>query len=379
MHVCSRMNYGAQNRDIHDLLQQKHDGEGYTLLWYEPHNIHRDTMYTNLIVKKVLGDAFFSWADPKHHRNSFGKTQHCNGHRCTFEHIQTKTNTNTKDAFFNNPIQYSFENIAFTNLWLVIDNPQNVTLCDLVDTIEFESGGQRCQRYGTSDIELEINVLAHIFKVDGIAYQPGKIRVPLVVPYNVFFFNNTYHDHGARIRVLKQGGYVPNVNVYANVCDTRVFPELSHTTNLTHKCSFVFYRTQYTSPETISTTKPHVRLHFNHPTYALYIMNVSKERVSSIKLFLDNHTTTRPIVTYEYPLNDEYCEWHDNHVIVWFNRQFLTLEMLNTHVNFSCCHTPYLTMENTYSDLKPNPIEIVAVSFDMLRHGGGLTGMRYMG
>jgi hypothetical protein len=377
MYVQEKMNYGVQNRHIHDLLQEKHDGEGYTLLWYEPHNIDRDTMYTNMIVKKVMGDAFFSWADAKHHRNSFGKTQHCNGHRCTFEHIQTKTNTNTKDAFFNNPILYSFENIAFTNLWLVIDNPQNVTLCDLVDTIEFESGGQRYQRYGTSDIELEINVLAHIFKVDGIAYQPGKIRVPLVVPYNVFFFNNTYHDHGARIRVLKQGGNVPNVNVYANVCDVRIFPELSHTTNLTHKCSFVFYRTQYTGPETISTTKPHVRLHFNHPTYALYIMNVSKERVSSIKLFLDNHTNTRPIVTYEYPLND--IEWHENHAIVWFNRHFLTLEMLNTHVNFSCCHTPYLTMENTYSDLKPNPIEIVAVSFDMLRHGGGLTGMRYMG
>jgi hypothetical protein len=37
------MNYGVQNRDIHDLLQQKHDGEGYTLLCYKPHNNDRDT------------------------------------------------------------------------------------------------------------------------------------------------------------------------------------------------------------------------------------------------------------------------------------------------------------------------------------------------
>lgn len=368
------MNYGVQNRHIHDLLQQKHDGEGYTLLWYEPHNIDRDTVYTNLIVKKVLGDAFFSWADAKHHRNSFGHTQHYNGHRCTFQRILTNArpfegfNKMPKDAF-------PFEHAAFTNLWLVIDNPQNVQLRDLVDTIEFESGGHRYQRYSTSDIELEINVLAHMFQVDGVAYQPGNIRVPIVVPYNVFIFNNTHHD--ARIRVLKHTNHVPNVNVYANVCDTRVFPELSHTTNMTHKGSFVFYRTQYTGPETISTTKPHVRLHFSHPTYALYIMNVSKERVKSMKLFLDNHTNTRIIATYECPFND--IEWHDNHAIVWFNRQFLTLEMLNTHVNFSCCHTPYMTIENTYSDLKPNPIEIVAVSFDMLRHGGGMTGLRYVG
>lgn len=375
------MNYGIQNRHIDEFLQEKQDDDGYKLLWYEPHNIDRDTVYTNLIVKKVLGDAFFSWADAKHHRNSFGHTQHCHvmdtDHVFTFEHIQTKINTNAKDAFFNNPIQeteeYSFENTAFTNLWLVIDNPQNVQLRDLVDTIEFESGGHRYNRYCTSDIELEINVLAHIFKMDGIAYQPGKIQVPLVVPYNVFMFNHTYH--GARIRVLKQGTYVPNVNVYANVCNVRVFPELSHTTNLTHKCSFVFYRTQYCGTETISTTKPHVRLNFNHPTYALYIMNVSKERVNSMKLFLDNYTNTRTVATYEYPLND--IEWHDNHAIVWFNRQFLTLEMLNTHVNFSCCHNPYMTIENTYSD--QHPIEIVAVSFDMLRHGGGMTGLRYVG
>ena len=357
----------------------------------------QDTTYTNLILQKVLGDACFSWADARHHRNSFGHTQHRHGHRCTFQRILT--NAGPFEGF-NKLKSLPMDNAAFTNLWVVIDNPQNVQLRDLVDTIEFESGGHRYQRYCTSDIELEINVLAHMFKVDGVAYHPGKIHVPIVVPYNAFIFNNTHHD--ARIRVLKHTNHVCGVDVYANVCDARVFPELSHTTNMTHKCSFVFYRTQHTGTQTISTTKSLVRLHFSHPTYALYIMNVSKEQVTSIKLFLDNYTNsfelrsselggfppqaelasvntpnTRTIATYEYPLND--IEWHDHHAIVWFNRQFLTLESLNTHVNISCCHSPYVTMENTYSDLNPNPMNIIAVSFDMMRIGDGMTGLRYVG
>lgn len=403
---------GIQNRHIRELLQKKHH-DGYELLHYQPHNVDRDAIYTNLIAKKVLGDAFFSWADARHYRNSFGHAQHCNGHQCSFEHILTKTkpfedfNTipvnlhgiaprSNQLKSFPKGKECSLDNVAFTNLWLVIDNPQNVQLRDLVDTIEFESGGHRYQRYSTSDIELEINILAHIFRVDGVAYHPGKIHVPLVVPYNVFIFNNTYH--GARIRVLKRdidvvsgakvGEAATKVDVYANVCNAHVLPQLASTTNMTHQCSFVFYRTQFTGPNQISVTQPTIRMFFLHPTYALYIMNVSKEYVTSIRLYVDNciNPSTLPcevdlsdfdrqLKLYEYPLHD--IEWHDNHAIVWFNRQFLTQETLHTNINFSCCTHIHLMMENTYAET--HEIEIVAVSFDMMYHGEGMTGLRYVG
>jgi hypothetical protein len=364
-------------RHIDELLQTRNHN-GYELLCYTPHIINRDVVYTHLILRKLIGDASFSWANEKSYAHSFGQAQHYENHTFKFERIQDSSITVPPGTYahldFNKIPKgiYAYNNVCFANLWLVFDNPTNVKLGELVDHIEFEHGGHLWQRHSTSDIEQEINILSQIFKVDGITYKNRKIYVPLIVPYNVFIFNDTHH--GARIRVMKYGKKV-DADVYGNVWDANAIPLLAHTNNMTHKCVSVLYRTQFTGVETISTTNVNVKLHFSHPTYAVFIMNISKDRVSTIKLFSDRNIYTGSKTTYEHQLND--IEWFDTYVIVWFNRKFLILEELNTNFNFSPCENAHFMIDNSYSDL--HAIEIIAVSFDMMYQGEGMTGLRYSG
>ena len=373
------MNWVVQNRDIDELINHRRThpkDKDYALIQYRPYNIDIGTVYTNIILQKVLGDACFSWSDAKQYRNSFGKAQYFANHKFSFQKIlqvsdyiipEEKYKYIDFNAFPKE--RYVYKNTAFTNLWVGIDNPDNVTLHELVDTIEFESGGIRYQKYATSNIEHEINVLAYIFQVDGIKYENKRIYVPLIVPYNVFILHNIHHP--ARIRVIKNSEQV-FCEVYGNVCDSNALTPLAHTNNMTHQFASVFYRTQFTGSNTISMTKQIIRLFFLHPTYALYIMNISQSCVKSRRLFLDNYTNTQPHVHYEYPLHD--IDWFDNHAIIWLNRTFLMFDELNKNVNFSCIvRGGYLEVENTYSE--PQSIDIVAVSFDMIYNRNGMAGL----
>lgn len=163
--------------------------------------------------------------------------------------------------------------------------------------------------------------------------------------------------------------------VYGNICDANVIPELKNTNNLTHNCSFIFYKTQCVGEDYISTYINKIILNFMHPTYALYILNISKEFVKSIKLFIIYYLSDHTIITNdsEYKLND--IEWFDNHAIIWFNRNFLLVNELNNSINFSCCARPHLIIENTYSD--NHKIEIIAFSFEEILYRYGMTGTRY--
>ena len=98
-------------------------------------------------------------------------------------------------------------------------------------------------------------------------------------------------------------------------------------------------------------------------------MNISKEYVTSIKLFINTNVNDY----FEYKLND--IEWFDNHAIIWFNRKFLLVDELNTNLNFSCCIRPYLIIENTYYD--DHKIEIIALNFNVMNNFNGMSSLIY--
>jgi hypothetical protein len=232
-------------------------------------------------------------------------------------------------------------------------------------------GGSLYQQYCTNDIESEINILAYIFHVDGIKYKNNKIYIPLMVSFNnTLILNNTYHT----LDILLGSKNRTNIDfeIYGNICDTNIFPQLSKTNNTNHDCQFVFYQTQFTGEDYLSMMTNNIRLNFNHPTYVLYIMNISKKYINSIKLFIDTNDIADDI---EYKLND--IEWFDNHAIIWLNRNFLLLNELNNGINFSRCNKAYLIIENTY--LENNPIQLIAVNFQTLYHRTGMTGFHFIG
>jgi hypothetical protein len=362
----------SQNKHITKIINNETNNK---FIFYKPYNINKKIVYTNTILKKIINDMHFTWADPVSYKpNKFGEAHYYNNKKFNFE----KIGLNNKWINIIPNGTYPYENIALTNLWIVIDNQSNLKLNDLITTIRFQYGGMLYQKYDTSDIENQINILAHMFNVDGIKYKNNKIYVPSVIFHNVFIFNNTYHQFNIEVIKNNSDGSRTNLicEVYGNICDANAIPELENTNNLTHDCSFVFYKTQFIGEDNISNTNNKVRLHFLHPTYALYIMNISSKFIKSIKLFVNNYISQNNYdigPDYEYELND--IEWFDNHAIIWFNRDFLLLNKLNNNLNFSCCGNPYFIIENTYSD--NHKIEIVALSFEEMRQMNGMTGLTY--
>jgi len=428
--LLRRLNYGIQNQHIQDVIE-KRGISSKGMIQYNPLVFDRDIFYTNKVLRKILGDSCYSWASPfSSSRNSFGKPQYYREHNFPFMLIGNKSDQINKwicqrdealqhyaaitqqvtlvpftkcsakplpsvsciseaysvsnefanEVWFNNgkTENFPFKKLAFTNLWITIDNPQQLKLRDLIQTIEFEIGGILHQRYCCYDIENQINILAYIFGVDGIKYEDGRICIPLVIPFNVLILNGTYHE--AKIRCMCINGWLADFKIYANVCDVDAFTVLAPTDEFTHKCNFVYYRTQFTGTETICKEKNTIRLNFMHPCYAIYIMNISKEYVTSIKLLWDHcsypHERGGQEGVYnEYLLDD--IEWFSDHVILWFNRNFKVFTEMNKNFNFSCSPRPHLIIENTYT--KPREIEIVAVNFDLFSYGGGVSGIRYIG
>lgn len=356
-----------ENEHIAKIINKTVDGN---FIFYKPYNINKEIVYTNTILQKIVGDKYFLYDNPKSYKsNKFGKAQYYNNNKFNFE----KIGLNDKWINIIPKDRYPYENIAITNLWIVIDNPSNMKLNDLVNNIRFQYGGRLFQKYNTFDIENEINILAYMYNLDGIEYKNNKIYVPLIMFHNVFIFNNIYHQ--VRIEVIKHNidGSRTNVlcDVYGNICDANAIPELKNTNNLTHNCSFIFYKTTCVGEDYISTFINKIILNFMHPTYALYILNISKKFVKSIKLFMSNHTIISN--DSEYKLND--IEWFNNHAIIWFNRKFLLVNELNNSINFSCYTRPNLIIENTYTD--NHKIEIVALNFEEIIYRDGMTGTRY--
>jgi hypothetical protein len=374
-------NNGVENQFIDKLIKQLNS----KIIFYKPYAIDKETLCVNVILRKILSEKHFEWCDPKSYTNSFGKALYYNNNKFNFEKIPIdRSKILRTSGIFSINIRhleicinqipnniFSYKNIAIINTWIVIDNPKNLKLNDIVDNIRLEYGGLLYQKYCTTDIESEINILAYIFHVDGIKYKNNKIYIPLMISFNnTLILNNTYHT----LNILLGSKNRTNIDfeIYGNICDTNIFPQLSKTNNINHDCQFTFYQTQFTGEDSLSMMTNKIILNFNHPTYVLYIMNISKKYINSIKLFIDTIDIPDDI---EYKLND--IEWFDNHAIIWLNRNFLLLNELNNGINFSRCNKAYLIIENTYSE--NNPIQLIAVNFQMLYHTIGMTGFQFIG
>ena len=351
------------------------------LIIYKPYIIDADVLTTNMIFKHLTNDNCAEWHNPQIYKNVFGKIQHFNGNKFAFEKLAEHTPSNQKKSLFNDILRrYStekinkkiIENKGITNIWIVIENPLNLKLNNIIQCIYLEYGGQCIHRFNTSDIENEINILAYIFKHEGIQYKNNKIYVPLIIPHNAFIFLGSYHS--SMLYIV----YVDNIEditykIYGNIIDNSAFPIISNTNHLTNRCEFIYYKLQYTGTQKILSTQTKLKIHFMHPTYVMYLMNVSREYVQSIKLFI-NFLYDSSKQYYEF--TDIQIEWFDNHAIIWINKDFLIPEKINEKVvNFSRCDNPYLIIENTYENTQQ--VELLAVSSNILRHISGMAGLRF--
>jgi hypothetical protein len=323
---------------------------------------NREIKYVNAIMKKILQEPYFNWCD-EIQSNAFGKSQYYKNHEFKFEKIPDRNNciNHIADGIF------PYKNIGILNVWVVIVNPENLKLNQLVDNIELTIGGNLYHRYKTKNIENEINILAYIFKVESIQYKDGKIYIPLILPYNNLLLNNIYHE--IYIFLMYKTQHI-KFEVWCNICDMNVFPQLSNTDNNNHeKFSLISHQIQFTGTEKLTIYLNKIKLYFKYQSYGLYIMNISRENVNSIKLNLNSHLNGMQI---EYELND--IEWFSNHVIIWFNRNFLLVNQSDNNINFTCCDA-FLVIENKYTE--EQNIDITSISYNSMYHGHGLMSPKY--
>ena len=359
---------GPQNRFIQEIIDKKHDHE---FIWYQPYNIDVEIVFTNIILRRVIGDAFFEWCSPRKYNYSFGKAQYYKDHKFKFEKIPIRIHSNSSCFNVIPRGVFPYENIGITNIWIVIENPNNIRMTDIVNDIIFDYGGIRLQRYATHDIEVEINLNARMLGVDGVTYKDGKIYIPLLVPHNSFILNDIHSAATIKVR-----GNSNNIlfEIWGNICDTNAFPILAGTRNLSHNFYSVHYKSEFTGAEIFESggINRSKSINFNQPTYAVYITNISKARILSMRLFLYSSPGVRyeePIYGDEYPLND--VEWFDNHVIIWFNRDFLQLDKMNKCINFMTTSRSHLVIENTYTKEENHAICHVCMGLQVMKHSWG--------
>ena len=424
--ILPRRNGGLE--DIHEEIP---------LFSYVPKYVDTECELVNQIVGQIVNDPHFSWYESKYNGlNCFGISPISASNTVTFSKINTILNTNqryncrtlttgTTRSESPDPL-----NSVITNLWIEIDNPTHVTLNELVSYIEMHYGGSRVEMYRSNDIETEINVLCYLFKYEAISYKDGKIRIPLIFPYNVPIFLRSHHEF--TITVYGQGTgetggtegtesssriHIPPdkiiYNVYGCIHPTSDFKSLEHTTSMTHNCISLFYEHQSTGENIIypcDQNKPtDIRLHFNHPCYVLFVTGLRRDQIIDIQLVMK---TRIGVVDYRsiYDENDitilpvreqEWIKERDRDVLIlYFNKRFLEYDQIQDSVNFSQLSDIYLRITKTppsarrlvdlvvegYSERKPSDnvpivepmhINIFAVNANIMRHRGGMTGFLY--
>ena len=358
--------------DLHVLLKgsfTKYSQSQGWLGWhyYNPFSMNHEYSYTNIILKKIVGDPYFEWYGPREisRSNSFGKTQLCDNGDGGFDvHAFEKLTTiEVEEGVFNfgdDKRKYSIVNnvvtsnpltdcnqVMIANFWIVVDNPNNSKLYTLTDDILFGGCMWKVQ-YKSTDIENDINVLAHVFQVDGVSYKNGKIYIPMILPYNCLILNNMKINSG--ISVYKNGTRV-NFEVWANVGCPRIYRNCLNRDILHHYQIFHLILHDKCKLSSVNHDISSMCHQYPEECSVIIFKNISRENVLSIKL-------------YNMSFEENNIEWIGNSAIYWINKSFLLPNHMHKNLNFRK-HKRKIIIDNTYS--KEQDIEISFIRTHVIR------------
>lgn len=378
-----------QNKTIERILniKDKYTGEN-KLHNYNSHGMNLEILYTNIILRKIIRDDYFEWCDPKTFAHSFGKPQYYNNNnidRFSFSKLPV-----SESRVFNRiPTGiFPYRNIGITNVWMVINRPNDVRLDDIFSHIIISYGNSIIHTYRNESIESQINTMAHILGVDGIFYRNNKIFVPILCLHNGFFLNDVHDD--AIIETLSHDNFfcktaesslcpefydtseTIDFEIWGNVCDMDSFHNLIGKTNRDKDFNTVFYQIMSNGKSDVGVSSCLIKISPSRPTYAIYISNIVESRVKSIQLFLCgfNMISGTPV---EYKLYD--IEWFESGAIIWFNRKFLSPGETSETFNFSYEGSSWILINHTYHYDKV--IETNCIVFKAIRHSEGMSEILY--
>ena len=111
------INYGIQNQHIQEVIE-KRGVFSKNMITYYPIGFDKDIYYTNEVLRKVLGDPCYSWANPFcTSRNSFDQPQYYRKQTFPFMLIGKKSDKINRwqySGISGNPAQNSLSNTALS-------------------------------------------------------------------------------------------------------------------------------------------------------------------------------------------------------------------------------------------------------------------------
>lgn len=306
---------------------------------------------------------------------------------------------------------------------LVIHNPANLSLNDLIKSVTVEIGGQRMDRLGvTSDIETQIRTNATIFNrvvstINGSTFIPlviaplhdNNLISPSAIVYDIVIIvelnrsltnnqyekevlkHNTAHDFftGSRSSIysninldidklktkeetqIQEDSILNKIDLYGNIyyLDT---PERKIL--FSNSEEFITIQNQYTGVEKLKKGVNKIVLNYNHPLYLMYFWGFDKTKVKNVQLTLNGCAMyDGPIEALEHHKQQRGLS-HAEPTFIFFSPDAFNVPT-GSSVNFSRIDRAHLVIETEEENAD---IHIVGLNMQPLRMMSGMVGLAFL-
>ena len=264
------------------------------------------------------------------------------------------------------------------HLDLLIPNPDNLSLSDILEglSVEFGGGTTMDAMRVSDDMQTHVETSAALFGRK-ITHANGKTFVPLVMAplhaNNLVFPSSIHHD--LWIAVTFKQGFAVDIDAVELYANKYVVSESARERLFSEPHSFMTTQHQYIGPDRLEKGVNRIKLHFNHPTYLIYFWGFDPSKVKNVRVLLDNDT-----VFYEGPieaLDHMKASRGLSHVrpTVLFFSDGPPGGPIDCSMNMSRIDNAYLEIDIDQEG--STPIHIVGLSSQPYLYIDGMTGMSF--
>ncbi len=255
------------------------------------------------------------------------------------------------------------------NVDLVLDNPDNKSINDLIESIEVEIGGHRVDILRCCDMDTLINTSCAFFGRK-VTHLNGRTYIPMVMApfhyFNIISPSVKYHE----IYILFVFKQKVSYELYGNCI---VLNQEDRVKFFENELKFMCVQHQIIYDEPFVGGKNKYYLGFNHPVPLIFFWGFDKSKVTNIKLTLDEN------VFYDGPLEPlEHFKLSKGFdiepVVIWFSHaKFHKPDFAS--LNFSRIDKAILEIDTT--DDTKRDINIVGYNYQPGTYRNGMYGLRY--
>lgn len=261
---------------------------------------------------------------------------------------------------------------------LVLPNPDNSSLAEIIQSVEICVGGQRVDKMCSHDIDVQVKTNCEVFGRT-LTHLNGKTFVPLCMAplhaFNLFLVAAMHHSMTICIEfkpayASKIASPCKEVLLYGN----RYFldpKERAVIADSAHEYQTIQNQSigKYTMTQGTNTYK----IPFNHQLPVIYLFGFDKSKVTNVKLMLNDWPfydgPIEPLEHYKFSRGI-----HAEPLFLWFSASELN-EPIRSTVNFSQIDRASIVIET--DEVGEREVSIVGLSLQTIRFSSGMFGLKY--